>query len=97
MEQWRPPTEFPGDGESIWIHVLEHDGTNTHTDYAQTFIDVDGLLIHRYEGERGEYGEPWPPKDVIAWMPCDVPECKIQTGYFGNEDGRWDDYPYANH
>lgn len=60
MEQWRPPTEYPGDGESIWIHVLEHDGANTHTDYAQTFIDVDGLLIHRYEGERGEYGEPWP-------------------------------------
>ena len=68
--KWLPTSERPGDGESIWIAVMEWDGVNTHVDYAQTFIDTDGLIVHRYDGDY----EQWPPKDVLAWMPCDVPE-----------------------
>jgi len=71
--KWLPTSEIPGDGDSIWIAVLEWDGVNTHVEYAQTFLDMDGLLIHRYEGEKDGYGESWPPKDVLFWMPCDVP------------------------
>jgi hypothetical protein len=70
---WLPPSENPGDGESIWIVVREWDGEHTHVEYAQTWHDVPGVLVHRYEGEKDDYGEPWPPKDVIAWTPCDVP------------------------
>jgi len=70
---WLQATESPGDGDSIWIAIMERDGVNTHVEYAQTFLDVDGLIIHRYEGERDGYGEKWPPKDVLAWKECDVP------------------------
>ena len=72
--RWRPPSELPGCGDSIWIAVLEHDGFNIHVDYSVTWWDTDGLLVHRYEGERGGYGENWPPKDVLAWLPCEVPQ-----------------------
>lgn len=68
--KWLPTSDLPGDGDSIWIAVMEWDGVNTHVDYAQTFLDVDGLIVHRHESK--EY-EPWPPKDILFWMPCDVP------------------------
>lgn len=66
---WLPTSDTPGDGDSIWVAVLEWDGVNTHVEYAQTFIDTDGLIVCRYEGEY----EKWPPEDVLFWMPCDVP------------------------
>lgn len=72
--EWRSPAEEPGDGDSIWIAVREHDGVHIHVDYAVAFRDVDGLLTHRYEGEEDGYGELWPPKDLLAWKPCEVPE-----------------------
>ncbi len=74
MSDWLETTDSPGDGDSIWIAVMEWDGVNVHVEYAQTFLDVDGLLIHRYEGERDGYGEKWPPQDVLAWKECDVPQ-----------------------
>ena len=74
IQDWISPSIEPGDHDSIWIAVKEWSG-HIHVDYAQTFVDVDGLLIHRYEGEKcGEYGEHWPPEDVIAWKLCDTPE-----------------------
>lgn len=73
IQEWIGPSIEPGDGDSIWIAVREWSG-HIHVDYAQTFVDVDGLMIHRYEGEKCGYGEQWPPKDVIAWKLCDTPE-----------------------
>lgn len=71
MTNWKRTTETPGDGDSIWVAVLEWDGKNTHVDYAVTYLDVDGLRIKRSE-EREE--EAWPPQEVLAWMPCEMPD-----------------------
>lgn len=67
--QWLPVSEIPDSGDSIWIAVLEWDGKHTHVDYAQTFLYVDGLIVHRYDGDF----EIWPPQDVLAWQLCDTP------------------------
>ncbi len=72
--EWLPVTELPGDGESIWIVVREHDNKNHHVDYAVAWVDTDGLLVHRYEGEKTQFGEHWPPGDVLVWMPAHIPE-----------------------
>jgi len=81
--KWLPVSDFPGDGMSIWIAVLEHSGQHVHTDYAQTFVDYDEhghrrLFIARYEGERLKdnsltLSTIWPPHDVLAWRECDTP------------------------
>ena len=73
IHEWNSPLVLPGNGDSVWIAVREWSG-HIHVDYAQTIVDVDGLMIHRYEDERCGYGELWPPKDVIAWKLCDTPE-----------------------
>ena len=83
--KWLPPTDEPGDGDSIWIAVLEWDGVNIHVEYAQTWVDVEGLFIHRYEGEKDGFGEIWPPQDVLAWAPCDVPEYVKSQGQVEKE------------
>lgn len=70
---WLPTTQIPGDGDSIWIAVLENDGESTHVEYAITFVDLDGLIVARREGLSDTY-QQWPPRDVLCWMPCDVPE-----------------------
>ena len=67
---WKPTTETPEDGESIWIFVREWDGVNRHVDYAVAFIDVDGWQVKRSENDESE---AWPPDDVTHWMPVDVP------------------------
>ena len=51
--EWKSPGELPGCGDSVWIAVLEHDGFNIHVDYAVTWWDTGGLLVHRFEGEKG--------------------------------------------
>lgn len=74
--EWRQTSVKPDDGESVWLVVREWDGVNFHIDYGQVFADTDGLQLRRFEGvpRSNEYCEAWPPKDVIAWMPCNVPE-----------------------
>lgn len=75
MSKWLRTSETPGDGESIWLAVLEWDGTNTHVEYAIAFYDVDGVIVSRSERDKGtEQYQKWPPPDVLFWMPCDVPE-----------------------
>jgi hypothetical protein len=69
--RWRRMDEMPDDGDSIWIAVLEWNGNHTHVDYAVAYTDVDGMRVKRYE-QRDE--EPWPPKDGLAWMPCEMPD-----------------------
>jgi len=79
-EQWLPISDCPGDGDSIWVVVIEWDGVNTHVEYAQTWENGDGLYIHRYEGEdNDEFGERWPPNDIKKWQMCDVPEFIVET------------------
>lgn len=62
--------EVPDDGESLWIAVLEWDGKHTHVEYAEAYLDIDGMRVKRYEQEDDE---PWPPKDGLAWQPCEIP------------------------
>lgn len=69
--RWRRIQEVPDNGESIWIAVLEWDGKHTHVDYAVAYLDVDGMRVKRYE-EKDE--EAWPPKDGLAWQPCEMPD-----------------------
>ena len=44
-----------------------------HVEYAETYEEVDGLRVRRYEDERGENDWGWCPPTILAWMPCDIP------------------------
>ena len=74
MSYWHLMKDIPGDGESIWLEVLEWDQQNYHVDYAVVFYDVDGVVVKRFE--KSEY-EIWPPSDASAWMPCSMPKPKL--------------------
>jgi hypothetical protein len=63
-DDWKPTTETPPDGESIWIFVREYDGVSRHVDYAVAFYDVDGVHVKRSENDEDE---TWPPNDVTHW------------------------------
>lgn len=69
--EWFHPSQRPEDGDSIWVAVREHDGITVHVDYAVVFVDVDGLIVQRYETREYEH---WPPANMVAWRLCEVPE-----------------------
>lgn len=72
MQVWHGKTEVPPDGSSVWVIVREWDGVNHHVDYGVVFYDTDGPILRRFE--KGDEFEHWPPKDVTAWMECEIPE-----------------------
>lgn len=88
MTDWRPIEEQPGDGESIWVAVREWDGVHTHTEYAIAFLDMDGLIVNMCEGDRQDQYVQWPPKNALAWMPCNIPEWTAVSGNI-NQTPKW--------
>ena len=64
---------LPESGEQLWVVVVEWDRIHRHVDYAVTFDDIEGLMVHRKEDDYDEYGVKWPPKDITHWMVADVP------------------------
>ena len=74
---WNTPDTKPGDGDSIWVEVIEHDGVNRHVDYAVTWVDHDGLQVRRFEQNSRLFCQVWPPDDVIRWCHCRVPESSL--------------------
>jgi len=74
---WNTPDTKPGDGDSIWVEVIEHDGVNRHVDYAVTWVDHDGLQVRRFEQNSRLFCQSWPPDDVIRWCHCRVPESSL--------------------
>jgi hypothetical protein len=78
--RWNTPDTKPGDGDSIWVEVIEHDGVNRHVDYAVTWVDHDGLQVRRFEQNSRLFCQIWPPEDVMRWCHCRVPESSVVGG-----------------
>ena len=71
MAQWRPTSEVPGDGSSIWFVVREWNRVYFHVDYGVVSYDVDAVILRRFENDEYDH---WPPSDVACWMECEMPE-----------------------